>query len=366
MLNIEVGNKMKIQSKFKEYQVIMERDNTFLDRLCMMENAYYVIDKKVYGLYGELFDKIPDELIYLLDAAEENKVIETALEICEQITKIPAKRNATLVSVGGGITQDITGFVANVIYRGIHWIFVPTTLLAACDSCIGGKTSLNYKKYKNLLGSFYPPDVIHIYAKVFQTLTEKDYKSGLGEVIKFNIMAGKSGLENIQKSISKLLERDPETIDTFVASSLAYKKGFIEIDEFDRGERIKLNFAHTFGHAIEVVTDYVIPHGTAVAIGMIMANYISWKRGYLSQDIVKCSEAVLLQAIDIELALLKKPINEYMKAIRKDKKQEGESLTAVLITAYGDSGELTVVHDVAEDEIRSAVNYFISLYGEKK
>jgi len=356
---------MKIQSKFKEYQVIMEKDETFLDRLCMVENAFYVIDKKVYELYGDLFCKVSKERIYLLEATEENKIIEIALEICERITKIPAKRNATLISVGGGITQDITGFVANVIYRGIHWIFVPTTLLAACDSCIGGKTSLNYKKYKNLLGSFYPPDMIHIYAKVFQTLTERDYKSGLGEIIKFNIMAGRSGLENIEKNISRLLKREPETIDTFVMSSLAYKKSFIEIDEFDRGERIKLNFAHTFGHAIEVVTDYVIPHGTAVAIGMIMANYISWERGYLPRDIVKRSEAVLLQAIDIELSLLKKPFSEYMRAIRKDKKQESESLTAVLITAYGDNGELTVMHDITEEEIRLAINYFVSLYGEK-
>lgn len=356
---------MKIQSRFKEYEVIIEKEASFFEKLCSMPNAFYVIDQKVYELYRDLFHKIPASRLYMLEAVEENKIIETALDICERITELSAKRNALLISVGGGIIQDITGFVANVMYRGIRWIFVPTTLLAACDSCIGGKTSLNYKKFKNLLGTFYPPDAIHIYAKMFQTLTEKDYKSGLGEVIKFNIMAGKHGLEKIEKNMSGLLNRDPETVDMFVESSLSYKREFIEIDEFDRGERIKLNFAHTFGHAIEVVTDYIVPHGTAVAIGMIMVNHISQKRGYLSLDLVKRSEKVLLQVIDIDPALLERPLAEYMKAIRKDKKQESESLTAVLIKSYGDLGELTVMHDITEDEIRSAIDYFVSLYGER-
>lgn len=356
---------MRIQSRLKEYEVIIEKEGSFFDRLCSMANAFYVIDKRVYELYQSLFCAIPERCLCVLEALEENKVIETALGICERITELPAKRNALLISVGGGIIQDITGFVANVMYRGIRWIFVPTTLLAACDSCIGGKTSLNYKRFKNLLGTFYPPDSIHIFSQMFQTLTERDYKSGLGEVIKFSIMAGRNGLDNIEENLPRLLNRDPESIDLFVESSLLYKRRFIEDDEFDRGERIKLNFAHTFGHAIEVVTDYLIPHGTAVAIGMIMANYISQNRGYLSPDIARRSEAVLLQAIDVDAALLVRPFPEYLRAIRKDKKQEGESLTAVLITSYGAKGELSVKHDITENELQSAIEYFISLYGEK-
>ena len=144
--------------------------------------------------------------------------------------------------------------------------------------------------------------------------------------------------------------------------SLSFKKKFIEVDEFDKGERIKLNFAHTFGHAIEVVTEYEIPHGTAVAIGMIMANSISEKRGLISSDVVNRSEKVLLEVIDIDSNLLDKPLEEYMKAIRKDKKLVSESLTAVLISHYGEKGELSVVHDVTEQEIDYAINYFKKLY----
>ncbi|MCI8524199.1 MAG: 3-dehydroquinate synthase [Lachnospiraceae bacterium] len=356
---------MKIQSKLKEYEVILDSDTDFLMRLSKIQNAQFVIDERVYGLYEHLFSHIPSERLILLKAEEQNKVLDTALDICEKITEIPAKRNAVIVSIGGGIIQDITGFAANIIYRGIRWIFVPTTLLAACDSCIGGKTSLNYKKYKNLLGTFYPPDEIHICSQMFHTLTEKDFKSGLGEVIKFNIMAGEEGLCHMENNIVPLLSREPEIVNQFVKSSLLFKKRFIEIDEFDKGERIKLNFAHTFGHAIEVISGYEIPHGTAVAIGMIMANSISAKRGLMAEEIVLRIENVLLMVIDVDIELLAQPIDSYIKAIRKDKKQVNDSLSAVLISKYGDSGELSVIHDLTEQEVEEAIKYFIGLYKRK-
>lgn len=357
---------MIIKSRLKEYKVIFEQNEEFIQRLANTENAQFVVDKKVYDLYGKYMKDIPEERLYLLEAVEENKVIETALNICEEIIDIPAKRNATIISIGGGIIQDITGFVANIMYRGINWIFVPTTLLSACDSCIGGKTSLNYKKYKNLLGTFYPPDEIHICSHLFQTLSDKDFKSGLGEVVKFNIMDGYQGLQKIEENMERLLEKDPEVINVFVKTSLNFKKKFIEQDEFDRGERVKLNFAHTFGHAIEVITQYEIPHGTAVAAGMIMANYISFARGLIQEDIVKRSEHLLLKVIDINIELLERPLEEYLQAIRKDKKQTGNSCTAVLITNYNSGAELQVVHDVTQNEIKEAIEHFKQIYRKEK
>lgn len=356
---------MKIQSRFKEYEVIFNSDGKFLVELTKTENAYFVIDKNVYELYSNDFVLVPKDRLSVIEAIEENKIVDTALEICERITNIPAKRNATLISIGGGIIQDITGFVANITYRGIHWIFVPTTLLSACDSCIGGKTSLNYKKYKNLLGTFYPPDKIHICSTMFHTLTERDFKSGLGEVVKFNIMAGTEGLRNIEANIAKLLERDSEVVDSFVHSSLGFKKNFIEVDEFDQNERVKLNFAHTFGHAIEVATQYMIPHGTAVAIGMIMADCVSEKRGLLEKTIVKRAEKVLLQVIDIDINLLDVSTETFIDAMRKDKKQTSSSLTAVLLADYGEAPDIRVVHDLKEEEVQYAKDYFINLYEGK-
>lgn len=352
---------MIIHSKFKDYEVVIEKNFSFFEKLVRLDNVQFIIDTKVYQLHEKCFEDIPKERLILLDATEENKVISTALDICEKMTEIPSKRNTYLVSVGGGIIQDITGFVANVLYRGIKWIFVPTTLLASCDSCIGGKTSLNYKKYKNLLGTFYPPDEIHICARFFDTLSERDYKSGLGEVIKFNIMAGQEGLSNIEENIVELLERQQAIIDRFVESSLLFKKEFIEVDEFDKGERIKLNFAHTFGHAIEVVSNYEIPHGTAVAIGMIMANSISVKRGILSKNRAVRSENVLLKAIDIDLSLLDVDLKQVIEAMRKDKKQTSSNLTAVLLS---EDNTLSLVQDIAIEEVQYAFEYFCKIYNQ--
>lgn len=351
---------MIIKSRFQDYEVKFEKEFAFIKSLSCMENAQFVIDRNVYNLYTEWFSRIPQERLYLLDAIETNKALDTVLAICERMTEIPAKRNAVLVSVGGGITQDITGFAANILYRGISWHYVPTTLLAACDSCIGGKTSLNYKGYKNLLGTFYPPDKIYICPKFFNTLSERDYKSGLGEVVKFNLMEGKEGLEKISENIERLLLREEISVAEFVQRSLSFKKDFIETDEFDRGERIKLNFAHTFGHAIEVMAKYEIPHGTAVAIGMIIANQISVKRGILNQEFACKAEQILLKVIDIDIELLKQPIDCIIDAMKKDKKQMGKELTAVLMTDI--SKELIVVHDISVDEVKMGFGSFVESY----
>ena len=171
---------MIIKASSKDYEVIVNNNFDVIEKLQIDKDTYVVIDKKLYNIYVErLFNKIPKDQLYIFESIEENKTIESALQICEIMTNIPAKRNAKLISFGGGIVQDVTGFVANVLYRGIHWTFYPTTLLAACDSCIGGKTSLNYKKFKNLLGTFYPPDQIQICTPLSKSFSDKLLKNGV-------------------------------------------------------------------------------------------------------------------------------------------------------------------------------------------
>lgn len=350
---------MIIHSSLKEYVVNMYTDLEKAQNIEINDNVFVVIDKTLYELYGEkVFQYIHPDRIYLLNALEENKTIDTALEICELMTRIPAKRNARLISFGGGIVQDITGFVANILYRGIHWTFYPTTLLAACDSCIGGKTSLNYKEYKNLLGTFYPPDEINICTPFFDTLSERDFKSGLGEVVKFNIMYGEQGILKMENSMDMLLARDRGKIKEFIESSLEFKRKFIEEDEFDKGVRINLNFAHTFGHAFESVSKYAIPHGTAVAMGTIVANRISYMRGWLTAERASRVEKILLKIISIDLDNKVLNMEAIIKAIHKDKKQVGKELTAVLMR---DNMELQIVHDVDKNEIEEAVKYLYNI-----
>lgn len=346
---------MIIKASSKNYSLFIHESFTFMNQLLTEENAMFVIDKKVYGLYREeIFSKLNQAQIFLVEAAETKKNIDTALEICEVMTRLPAKRNAHLISIGGGIIQDITGFAANVLYRGIRWTFVPTTLLAACDSCIGGKTSLNYKSYKNLLGTFYPPDAIHVCPFFFHTLSEADFLSGLGEVVKFNMMFGEDGLKRIEQDLTLLLQRENFKLNQYVENSLAFKKGFIEEDEFDRGERIKLNFAHTFGHAFESMSSYAIPHGTAVAMGMLVANRISLYRGWLDTQRVQRMEQVLLQIIHVNISTIPLDMEKITAAIRKDKKQTSSEMTAVLM--YDDM-KLRIVHDLKADEMQEAIQY---------
>ena len=352
---MEDTNLLQIKSSIKTYKVDFYEDLEFINKLKEVENSFFIIDRKVFTLYRDnAFSSFDEGNLILLDAKEEDKTIDTALKICEKMTTLSSKRNTTIVSIGGGIVQDITGFVADILYRGVKWIFVPTTLLAACDSCIGGKTSLNYKSYKNLLGTFFPPDRIYICPLFFRTLTTKDFKSGLGEVVKFNIMYGSEGIKKIENDIDRLISMDDDCIKEYVKRSLEFKKSFIEIDEFDRNERIKLNFAHTFGHAIESITHYLIPHGTAVAMGTIVANYISLNRKWLEKTTFDRINNLIKKIVDVDYGEVKIEKQGIINAIRKDKKQIDKGIRAVLMK---EDSTLVIVDDVEEEEIFRGFTY---------
>jgi len=157
-----------------QYEAEFYTDFSFFEELKGKTNKFFIIDKKVYSLYEEtLKELVGDSSYYLLEAVEENKNVEKALEIISEMVEMKSKRNTLLVAVGGGIVQDVSAFIANILYRGISWALIPTTLLAQTDSCIGSKTSLNYKQYKNLLGYFYPPTKIYINTNFLILLTKK-------------------------------------------------------------------------------------------------------------------------------------------------------------------------------------------------
>ena len=191
------------------------------------------------------------------------------------------KRNTYLISLGGGILQDLCGFIASTLYRGIPWIIIPTTLLSQADSCIGGKNALNHQKYKNMIGTFYPPDQVHVYPYFLSTLTPKNYYSGLGEIAKAHIMHSEQATQQLIQQLPKLAHRDTTTLQNAIQLSLKLKKTYIEKDELDLGPRNMLNYGHCFGHAIETTTNYRIPHGQAVILGIILSNLYAKNIGKL-------------------------------------------------------------------------------------
>lgn len=349
---------MIIKSKINNYELKIEKNLDFIKDILQEKNTFFVIDKKVYAIYFEFFKDIDEKQLFTFEANENNKSIDMSLEICSRLMELPSKRNTTLVSIGGGIIQDVTGFVANIMYRGIKWIFVPTTLLASCDSCIGGKTSINYKSYKNLLGTFYTPNKIYVCPKFFETLTDADYKSGLGEVVKFNIMTGLNGVKSLENNICNLLLKDNQTVLNFLESSISYKKQFVEDDEFDKGKRVLLNYGHTFGHALEVSSKYEIPHGTAVAIGVLIANDISVKRGYFNKEINDSIIKTVKKIVPFKLKSEWLDFEIIINAIKKDKKQVNNNISAILIN---ENFDFIVYNDILEEEIRDSILSVINI-----
>jgi 3-dehydroquinate synthase len=346
---------MKIQSRLKWYELSITKDFNFLIKLFENDHNYFIIDQNVYNLYLSLFGRVKESRLIIINALEENKNIDTALYICGLLVLSPYKRRTVIVAIGGGIVQDLAGFVSSILYRGIEMNYIPTTLLASADSCIGGKTSLNFKEYKNLIGTFYPPSKIIVSTKFLETLTQVDYFSGLGEIFKFQIILSRGNLKKVLKDQNGILNRNEAILEKYILMSLNYKKNIIEKDEFDKGLRITLNFGHTFGHAIESATNYSIPHGIAVAIGIIIANRISYNRNYINYRFIQESESLLKSIIPSNLRKTMIDFDLILNAIKNDKKQIGASITALL---FNNNYQVQLYSDLTEEEIQIAFSKF--------
>lgn len=222
---------------------------------------------------GQLAD-IATPIIFV-EAVEESKDLGAISPLVESLRKLGLTRNGVVLAVGGGIIQDLACFVASIYMRGVRWTYLPTTLLAMVDSCIGGKSSINVGQYKNLLGTFYPPEAILIVPKAVETLPAEHIAAGRSE-------AAKICYARSQEVFDEYLSVDRADagydVERLIALSLAAKKWFVEVDEFDRAERLLLNFGHSFGHALESCTSYAVPHGVAVGVGCLSAIELSVAR----------------------------------------------------------------------------------------
>jgi len=309
----------QIQSHSGIYNV--DFDHNLLDQKKINTiGTHYIIDKNVLPLLGnEFYSEVTEQKIVLIDANEETKSYQGVEPIITSLIEKNLKRDSTLVAIGGGITQDITCFIANTFMRGVNWCFIPTTLLAQADSCIGSKSSINFGKYKNLLGSFTPPNKVIICDQFLTTLSDKDIKSGIGEIIKLFLIDGKLiTSEDIKKDLN-----------FYLYQALQIKKRFIEEDEFDKGIRNILNYGHCFGHAIESSTNFEIPHGIAVSIGMDVANQFSYQENLITESQLSKMREILLTNYKEYTNV---PINvaDVFSALLKDKKNTGTKINLVL------------------------------------
>lgn len=323
-----------IKSLFRNYQVNFVGDFTQPLKELVEQRAFFIIDAVVWELYKEkLKSLIPAGFFFIVEANEKNKSLDKCREIIEILVERKVRRNEKIVAIGGGVIQDITAFSASITYRGIEWSFFPTTLLAQADSCIGSKTSINLGDKKNLIGNFYPPSNVFIDGTFLESLSIDDIKSGIGEIMHYYIYAASPLFNEPIRDYADMI-KDRSLLLKHIKESLKIKKSVIENDEFDRGERNKFNYGHTFGHAIESATDFAINHGQAVTVGMDLANYISMKIGFMSPDI--------FHNIHTKLSINFPEFNwnsidlvRYLDLLSKDKKNVGSNVGCILAKNTG-------------------------------
>lgn len=329
---------LEIQSYKGKYQVNFNNDNlNFHWDEETLATSHFIIDAKVAELYKNELAPIlqrADASVLLIDATEHAKSLEVFPAYVEHLVKRKLRRNQRLVAIGGGIIQDITCFLAATMLRGVEWWFYPTTLLAQADSCIGAKSSINCGNTKNILGTFTPPDRIFIHTAFLKTLDKMDIHSGIGEMLKVHAIDGVQAFDLLAKDYDNLFT-DHAVMLAYIRRSLEIKKNIIEQDEFDLTVRRVMNYGHTFGHAIESATNYRIPHGIAVTIGMDMANYVAAKLEYSSADYFSRMHPVLKKNYH-SFADCDIPLQEFISAISKDKKNVGKNqLGLILPNKYG-------------------------------
>lgn len=348
-------NELKIKSNIKDYSVIFVDD--FSEALIKdsLEKSFFIIDQNVFNFYNEKFQGILQQKKHLIvEATELHKTIDYVKVVIKFLINNNIKRNDKLIAMGGGIIQDITGFVSSILFRGIEWIFYPTTLLAQSDSCIGSKTSINVDDFKNQLGTFYPPQHIILDVNFLKTLTLGDMKSGLGEIIKVHLLDGEKSLEYILSHYEQAFS-DPMILRELIFRSLMIKKNIIEKDEFDKDYRNILNYGHTFGHAIESISNYEVCHGQAVTMGMDMANYISLKIGIVSEESYKLMREVLLKNYP-DYSLKNEQKDSFLIALSKDKKNIDENLSAILTEGPGKMRKMKIPFD---DNLKEFIGSYI-------
>ena len=327
---------LTIQSSRRPYAV--EEYDALAEALASVpaEGTLVLIDQFILDHYGDaLRSTVPPLKCLPLTATEEQKSFEKLAPVFVWLLENGLKRDGRLLVIGGGVLQDIGCFIASVLFRGVRWELIPTTLLAQCDSCIGSKSSINIQSYKNQIGTFYPPDRVLLVTDLLRTLPWDEVRSGMGEVIKLHLLAGEEPFRRLSQSLNRV-RADDAVLPECIRASLLIKQPYIEKDELDTGIRNLLNYGHTFGHAYESATHYAIPHGIAVTLGMLTATYLSVQMGLVGEGHFQALRATLAPWYQpYEQKLKPLPIETILAAIKLDKKNTRQGLHCILTRGPG-------------------------------
>ena len=299
-----------------------------------------ITDTNVQKHWGHHF---PPGAVITIDTGEKIKTLDTVSLIYDKLLELDADRASFVVGIGGGIVCDIAGFVASTYMRGIRFGFVSTTLLSQVDASVGGKNGVNFGGYKNIVGVFSQPEFVICDQNLLQTLPPREFQGGFAEIVKHGAIADDHLFEYLEQNWARALAHDPEVIEKVVYDSVIIKSTIVNRDATEQGERRKLNFGHTLGHAIE--KELQVPHGEAVSAGMVLASELSEKKGYLqSQDSNRLSSLLEKFRLPVRFEFNREKV---FAAIRKDKKREGDNLKFIFLKKIGEA----VVNQISISEL---------------
>lgn len=324
---------------------------SFRDEL-QNSKSFFLIDKNVYRLHNQKIKKIVSgSPFYLITASERSKSFATLKTILQKMNDEQIDRNSTLVAIGGGVTGDVGGFAASIYKRGISVVHIPTTLLSMVDSSIGGKTGINFKGIKNLIGTFHQPKQIIIDIDFLQTLPKVEIESGFGEILKYAFISGKQNQKIFDEGIKLILKKDFSASLPLIKECVRFKTDVVASDEKESGLRKILNLGHTFAHGIESAFDFKIKHGIAVGTGLICVLFLSYEKRYLSRENLsamldftrKISYPKLIENLDER---------ELLIPMKDDKKNVNRRFNFVLISGWG---KVLIDCEAKEREVIKAV-----------
>ena len=298
--------------------------------------------------------------VFTMPAGENHKTVETVCALYQFLIEHHFDRHDCLAAFGGGVVGDLTGFAAATYLRGIDFIQIPTSLLAMVDSSVGGKTGVDFDAYKNMVGAFKMPKAVYINTAFLETLPEIQYFNGMAEVIKYGAILDLSFYEFLLTHMAEILAHDPEIVKQMVIRCCKLKCRVVEEDPLEHGLRAILNFGHTVGHAIEKQKEFQLLHGQCVALGMVCAAYLSWKRGMIEQEeYLELRDVLVAFRLPITVDGISK--EEILTLMKSDKKMDANTLKFILLRAIGDA---YVDQTVTDEEILEAIEVVLYQEGE--
>lgn len=337
--------KIEIKTPHKSYPVYigfgtLNNLKKFFIQHNLSGKLFLVIDSNVYKHYSVLLNKIFNSLAQpyftlVIETSEKNKSYTTLQKIHSELLKNNIGRDGILIAIGGGIIGDVAGFAAATFMRGIKLVQIPTTLLSAVDSSVGGKTGINFKSTKNIIGSFHQPELVIVDTNFFKTLPNEEIICGFGEIIKYCFLIDKNFFDFFKANFQSLLNLEHKILLKVITKSIEFKGGVVSADENEIGIRKILNLGHTFAHAIEIEQKHKIKHGQAVIIGIISSLHISRALGLVSE--VHFNKYLnLLSIFKEKINLNKIDYNSAYKIMLRDKKNKFDEIRLVLVKNIGE------------------------------